>query len=86
MRERLGLQLETADAGWDRAALNNLASPVQGCRDIFDLMPTDTAERWATIATRMGKVPAALEQLKVTLAEHRPRWRRLAARICAGAE
>jgi len=69
MRERLGLQLETADAGWDRAALNNLASPVQGCRDIFDLMPTDTAEQWATIATRMGKVPAALEQLKVTLAE-----------------
>ena len=61
MRERLGLQLETADAGWDRAALNNLASPVQGCRDIFDLMPTDTAEQWATIATRMGKVPAALE-------------------------
>ncbi|MCA0335757.1 MAG: DUF885 domain-containing protein [Actinobacteria bacterium] len=67
MRERLGLQLEIAATGWDRATLNNLASPVQGCRDIFDLMPTDTVEQWETIATRLTQVPRALEQLLETL-------------------
>lgn len=68
MRERLGLQLEIAESGWDRATLNNLASPVQGCRDVFDLMPTDTVEQWETIATRMGQVPRALGQYLETLA------------------
>ena len=67
MRERLGLQLEIAESGWDRATLNNLASPVQSCRDIFDLMPTDTVEQWETIATRMSHVPRALEQYLETL-------------------
>ena len=67
MRERLGLQLEIAASGWDRATLNNLASPVQSCRDIFDLMPTDTAEQWETIATRLREVPRALEQYLETL-------------------
>ena len=67
MRERLGLQLEIAASGWDRATLNNLASPVQACRDIFDLMPTDTAEQWETIATRLREVPRALEQYLETL-------------------
>lgn len=69
MRERLGLSLETHESGWDRAALSNIASPVQGCRDIFDLMPTDTAEHWQTIATRMAQVPRALGQLTQTLDE-----------------
>ena len=67
MRERLGLQLEIAASGWDRATLNNLASPVQGCRDIFDLMPTDTVEQWETITARMTQVPRALEQYLETL-------------------
>ncbi len=69
MRERLGLVVETHDAGFDRMELNVLASPLQGCRDVFDLMPTDTQDQWATIAARMGRVPRALEQYTATLRE-----------------
>jgi len=43
MRERLGLQLELHASGWDLAELNNIASPAQEIRAIFDLMPMDTA-------------------------------------------
>ncbi|MGL5852940.1 MAG: DUF885 family protein, partial [Phycicoccus sp.] len=42
MRERLGLQLENHEAGYDRMELNVIDSPLQSCRDVFDLMPTDT--------------------------------------------
>ena len=60
MRERLGLQLEIHDSGWDLAELNNIASPAQDIRAIFDLMPTDTAEQWDHIAGRAHNVPAAI--------------------------
>ncbi|MBU9943463.1 MAG: DUF885 domain-containing protein, partial [Dermatophilaceae bacterium] len=80
MRERLGLQLELADSGWDRAALNNLASPLQSVRDIFDLMPTDTVEQWEGIARRLGAVPTALEQYLQTLQESAAAGRVAAAR------
>ena len=49
--------------------LNVIASPLQGCRDVFDLMPTATQDDWATIATRLTKVPTALEQWTTTLRE-----------------
>lgn len=61
MRERLGLQLEIHASGWDAAELNNIASPAQEIRAIFDLMPTDTAEQWDHIAGRAANVPAALD-------------------------
>jgi uncharacterized protein (DUF885 family) len=60
MRERLGLQLEIHETGWDEADLNNIASPAQDIRAIFDLMPTDTAEQWAHIAGRALNVPGAI--------------------------
>lgn len=60
MLERLGLDLELFDAGEDHAELNNLASPLQAVRSIFDLMPTDTPEDWANIAARMSAVPEAI--------------------------
>lgn len=69
MRERLGLVVETHEAGFDRMELNVLASPLQGCRDVIDLMPTATDEDWATIAARLGEVPRALEQYTATLRE-----------------
>ncbi len=40
--------------------LNNIASPAQGVRDIFDLVPTKTAEDWENIAARMRKVGDSL--------------------------
>ncbi|KUM37197.1 DUF885 domain-containing protein [Arthrobacter sp. EPSL27] len=61
MRERLGLQLELHESGWDLAELNNIASPSQEIRAIFDLMPTDTAGQWEHIAGRAHNVPAALD-------------------------
>lgn len=62
MRERLGLDVETYDALLEHSALNVIASPLQGVRDIFDLMPTDTSDRIATIGRRMRAIPQALDQ------------------------
>jgi uncharacterized protein (DUF885 family) len=68
LRERLGLAEEMRDAGLDEMALNVVASPLQAVRDVFDLMPTGTADDWVVIARRMSKVPTALEQWTGTLA------------------
>ncbi|HMR49177.1 MAG TPA: DUF885 domain-containing protein [Arachnia sp.] len=61
MVERLGLDVELFDAGEDHAELNNIASPLQGIRSIFDLMPTATPDDWAVIARRMNAVPEAID-------------------------
>ncbi len=61
MQERLGLEQETYAAGLDEMSLNVLASPLQGVRDVFDLMSTETDAHWLTLATRMTKIPAALD-------------------------
>lgn len=61
MRERLGLQLEIHESGWDLAELNNIASPAQEIRAIFDLMPTETAAQWDHIAGRAHNIPAAVD-------------------------
>lgn len=60
MRERLGLELEIHASGWDAADLNNIASPAQDIRAVFDLMPTDTVEQWEHIAGRAANVPEAI--------------------------
>ncbi|GDY30358.1 DUF885 domain-containing protein [Gandjariella thermophila] len=65
--ERIGLELEIHEAGLDESALNVIASPVQDVRQVFDLMPTGTAEEWAVIAKRLAKVPAALRGLRESL-------------------
>jgi uncharacterized protein (DUF885 family) len=62
MRERLGLAEEIHAAGLDLQEINVIASPMQSVRDVFDIMATASADDWATIATRMSKVPVALEQ------------------------
>jgi uncharacterized protein (DUF885 family) len=67
MRERLGLVVETHESGYDAMALNIIASPLQACRDVFDLMPTASQDDWATIAARLAAVPLALEQYTATL-------------------
>lgn len=61
MRDRLGLELELHEAGEHWADLNVIASPLQGIRDVFDLMPQSTQEDWETIAARMSRVPAAID-------------------------
>lgn len=61
MRERLGLALEIHESGWDAGDLNNIESPAQTIRAIFDLMPTDTAEHWEHIAGRAANVAEAID-------------------------
>jgi len=57
MRERLGLAVEVHEAGLDTADVNVIASPMQGVRDVFDLMPPATVDDRATVATRLGALP-----------------------------
>ncbi|KHL19318.1 uncharacterized protein (DUF885 family) [Mumia flava] len=56
----LELEAEQHDAGFWMADLNVLASPAQGLREIFDLMPTDTTEHWEHVADRMHRLPSAM--------------------------
>lgn len=47
--------------------LNNIASPAQDVRDIFDLTPTQTSENWEDISHRLAKVAQSLEGYQKTL-------------------
>lgn len=71
MRERLGLQLEIHESGWDEADLNNIASPAQDIRAIFDLMPTATGQDWEHIAGRALNVPGAVDGYIASLRQAR---------------
>jgi uncharacterized protein (DUF885 family) len=57
----LGVAVEQHDAGFWRHDLNVIASPAQNVRDIFDLMPTESADDWAHVATRLANVRAAVD-------------------------
>jgi uncharacterized protein (DUF885 family) len=63
----LQLELASADAGYHLRDLNVIASPAQGIREIFDLMPTEAAEDWAVIAKRLGNVAGAVDGYIETL-------------------
>ena len=69
MRDRLGLQVELFDAAEYTADLNVIASPLQELRDILDLMPTGSQDDWATIASRVSKVPDAIRGYAESLRE-----------------
>lgn len=58
--ERVGIDVELYAAGLTDGELNVVASAAQELRMTLDLMPTDTADEWATIATRLSGLPAAL--------------------------
>ncbi|NNH24656.1 DUF885 family protein, partial [Pseudokineococcus marinus] len=60
MRERLGLEVEMADAGVGSGEVTVLATPLQDVREVFDLMPVATADDWAVVARRLALVPDAL--------------------------
>ena len=75
MRERIGLELELDAAGELLCDLNNIASPVQALRDVFDLMPTDTVQAWSHIATRLNLLPDAVEGYIASLRESMARGR-----------
>lgn len=80
MRERLGLQLLIHASGWDYANLNNIASPAQDIRTIFDLMPTATVQEWQHIAGRALNVPGAINGYMESLRQAKDAGRVAAAR------
>ncbi|MDU0864627.1 DUF885 domain-containing protein [Actinomyces urogenitalis] len=67
MRERLGVGVELADAGERLRALDNIASPIQGLRDLFDNLPTATEEDWSDFASCLRDVPRALSEYATSL-------------------
>ncbi|MFT3969619.1 MAG: DUF885 domain-containing protein [Micropruina sp.] len=69
MHERLGLTHELYEAGEQFRDLNNIASPLQGLRDVFDLMQTETEEHWSNIASRLADVPRAVDGYLACLRE-----------------
>ena len=60
LRDQLECENELHAAHLDVAPVNNIASPVQDVRAVFDNMPTDTTEDWERITRRMRHVPGAL--------------------------
>ncbi|MCY3603550.1 MAG: DUF885 domain-containing protein [Chloroflexi bacterium] len=67
MREALTVDAELHETGDYLAGLNVLASPMQGLRSTFDLMPTSGESDWATIARRLARLPEALAGYRTTL-------------------
>jgi len=61
MRERLGLDVELHEAGEHLRDLNNIASPVQNLRDVFDIMATGDIPAWENIAARLNALPHAVD-------------------------
>lgn len=60
LREELGSIAALREAGTEESELNNIASPLQSVRDVFDLTPVASVEDWATVAQRLAAVPTAL--------------------------
>ncbi|MCW2539310.1 MAG: hypothetical protein JWN95_1035 [Frankiales bacterium] len=73
LADQLEVGIDLHVLGADLSLLNNISSPVQSLRDVFDLMPTDTPDDWAVVATRMGKIPTAIDGYiaSLRLAAHR---------------
>ena len=69
MRRDLETTIELYDAGEHLRELNVIASPAQGIRMVFDMMPTDTEDDWGVVAARMALVPQALSSYEEALAE-----------------
>jgi uncharacterized protein (DUF885 family) len=67
LSRELRLEIDLHDAQWHLRDLNVIASPVQDIRSVLDLMPTETADDWAVIATRLGAIPGALDGYIETL-------------------
>ena len=67
MRDALTVDAELHDTGDYLAGLNVLASPLQGIRGVFDLMPAESEADWSTIARRLARLPEALAGYRATL-------------------
>lgn len=75
MQERIGIELELHEHSEDLGSLNNIASPLQDLRMVFDLMPTATPEAWENIAARLNSLPHAISGYIESLREAARRGR-----------
>lgn len=71
--ERLGTALGLIDADEPLREINNIASPVQAVRDVFDLMSYETETDWEIALRRMTAIPPTLRGLRATYEEGRRR-------------
>jgi uncharacterized protein (DUF885 family) len=69
MTERLDTALATVDAGEHLRSLRILGSPLQGIRQVFDLMAKGSVSDWELIARRLAAVPDALTSFEASLRE-----------------
>jgi len=67
MTASLSQEIQSYDSGLHFRNLNNIASPAQGVRDIFDNSPTATIRDWENLASRMRRVEASLSGYIETL-------------------
>jgi uncharacterized protein (DUF885 family) len=69
LRERLETELTVSAAGEHLRAVSNVFGPPEDMRGAFLLMPAATADDWAVIARRIGRLPAALAGYRASLAQ-----------------
>lgn len=69
LEERLLTDLAGHEAGDDLRRISNLWSYFAETRQVFDLLPTSTAEEWELVAGRLERVPAALRSSEEALDE-----------------
>jgi len=67
LTERLELAVRLHEAGLDLADLNNVSSPVQSLREVFDVAPTATEQDWQNVAARLAALPTALAGYRESL-------------------
>ncbi|MEQ3549209.1 DUF885 domain-containing protein [Pseudonocardia nematodicida] len=84
LRERLGAELAHSEAGEPLRTVQELFSPVAAMRTAFTLMPVADEADWATVAARAGRLPAALDGYRASLAEGARRGMHAAPRQVEG--
>lgn len=84
LTERLASELALDDAGFTRALLAPLATPVHDVRAVFDNLPHDTPAQWDVVAAHLAQVPKALADYADTLRASAAAGRVVAARQVLG--
>lgn len=72
-REALDLHQSIIESGEPYRDLNSIASPAQGIRGVFDIMPTETDEHWANISARLNSISVPLDAYRSLLEVGRSR-------------
>ncbi|KQY56508.1 DUF885 domain-containing protein [Nocardioides sp. Root140] len=78
--ERLGLDVETSEAGLQRSDFSVISSGLHEMRQVFDLMSTEGEEAWSLIGARIAAVPQTLQDYRITLSEEANKGNVAAAR------